>query len=121
MLRAIAQRLRNSGGWVMSDAQSETGDAHCLISLSAAGRLAMMIVDGRHASRASMSRYATRGRTSRRGRIVLLRTVRVGGKLATCRQWIAEFLDALNDDDQWATPRRATPDRADAQLAALGI
>ena len=90
------------------------------LSLSAAARRCDALhIDGRPPSVAALSRWASRGRTSVGGRRVRLRTWRIGGRLATSRAAVADFLGALNDDP--ASPARPARDTADADLAALGI
>lgn len=85
------------------------------LSLSRAARVCTELhLDGRPPSVAAMSRWASRGRLSVTGRRVRLRTWRVGGRLATSRAAVAEFLAALNNE---ATPYGIDPhDDIDAEL-----
>lgn len=93
-----------------------------LLSLSAAGRLEAVRIDGRPVSPAAISRWASRGRKSRSGLMVRLRTCRVGGRVATRASWIEEFVEALNDDPAGVVAFPAAgSDDVDAQLAALGV
>jgi hypothetical protein len=43
-------------------------------------------------------RWATEGRTNvRTGKHYVLRTIKVGSALCTCREWVDEFFDALSE------------------------
>ena len=92
------------------------------LSLNAARRSPLLKVDGNEMDLSTMYRLARRGS---RGRV--LRTTFVGGRMVTCREWIAAYVEAPADREPPAAETRAPSRRlravrrAEAELSAAGV